>query len=354
MYCHKCGTQLPDDAVFCIKCGAKISNSFNQETSLTNSDNDSLDKKAVEIYLGNVRSFEYIINKQKRQISELNNRMRQINTAQYVKGYKCKDPDYKRTLERHLFFLYDSPSDDIYLAGWRSQHSNYWTPVLKGFHVKPNSSFLLDYISIEKNTFLLNDRKYWNHHTGIFAESIFKRKSMLDAWLNFVNCSYEDFKANCKNDLKRQIENHNALSIKQSGISEEMKKFNGLLDKMYSLNIIPDPFRNIYAVHYLYNYISTSNQTLENAMLHCDLEQIKQKLDKIIQQNEEIIINQSILMSQNQKIIQDNQSYLSKLSSIEKNTAKTADSAERASIYAEIAASNAEACTYISLANYLK
>ncbi len=24
MYCHKCGTQLPDDAVFCIKCGASV------------------------------------------------------------------------------------------------------------------------------------------------------------------------------------------------------------------------------------------------------------------------------------------------------------------------------------------
>lgn len=24
MYCHKCGTQLPDDAVFCIKCGTSV------------------------------------------------------------------------------------------------------------------------------------------------------------------------------------------------------------------------------------------------------------------------------------------------------------------------------------------
>lgn len=33
MYCHKCGTQLPDDAVFCLKCGASVAAAQPKEAS---------------------------------------------------------------------------------------------------------------------------------------------------------------------------------------------------------------------------------------------------------------------------------------------------------------------------------
>lgn len=96
-----------------------------------------------------------------------------------------------------------------------------------------------------------------------------------------------------------------------------------------------------------YAYIATSNETLSAAFLHCDLDKIKQKLDTIIEQQREIIINQRILIAQNAQMIEQNQQTLNRLASIEQNT-------ERAAQYAEIASNNAEACAWISAANYIK
>ncbi len=33
MYCPKCGTQLPDDAVFCIKCGTNLATAQAKQTA---------------------------------------------------------------------------------------------------------------------------------------------------------------------------------------------------------------------------------------------------------------------------------------------------------------------------------
>ena len=93
--------------------------------------------------------------------------------------------------------------------------------------------------------------------------------------------------------------------------------------------------------------MKSSQGTLSEALLHYDLKQIKDKLDKIIDQQQEIIINQAIIATQNKQLIQQKQDMLKSLSSIERNT-------YQASQYAEIAASNAEACAWIGLANYIR
>ena len=76
---------------------------------------------------------------------------------------------------------------------------------------------------------------------------------------------------------------------------------------------------------------------------------LKTKLDKIIIQQQEIIINQAQLLAQNQTICEQNKRQLTeleRLANIENNTAHAAQ-------YAEIAARNAETATWISLANYI-
>lgn len=100
-------------------------------------------------------------------------------------------------------------------------------------------------------------------------------------------------------------------------------------------------------MYYLNDFIQTSNESLSTALLHFDLNEIKQKLDTVIEQQEEIIINQAIIQAQNEQMIKQNTNMLNSLASIEGNT-------HMASQYAEIAANNAEACAWIGVANYIK
>lgn len=70
------------------------------------------------------------------------------------------------------------------------------------------------------------------------------------------------------------------------------------LSKAYELNLIPKPFRNLYGVYYLYDYLSTSQESLTDALLHLDLEQIKDKLDHVIAQQSEQILRAAVQSAQ--------------------------------------------------------
>ena len=129
-------------------------------------------------------------------------------------------------------------------------------------------------------------------------------------------------------------------------ISYELDKACNLLQKAYQVNIIPMQFRNLYTIYYLHEFISTSRESLSAALLHCDLNEIKAKLDKIIAQQQEVIIQQAIIASQNNQLLQQNKLQLERLASIESNTTQAGQ-------YAEIAAVNAETCAWIGLANYI-
>lgn len=91
-------------------------------------------------------------------------------------------------------------------------------------------------------------------------------------------------------------------------LTADIQKAQEQLDKAYSVNIIPSQFRNIQGIYYLYDYISTSSQGLSEALMQCNLEAIKQKLDNVIQLQGKAIIQQVqadiAIMKQNQKILE--------------------------------------------------
>ena len=164
------------------------------------------------------------------------------------------------------------------------------------------------------------------------------------------NCffeAYESFKTRAPGRYSDNLKKIRPQQEKRANIQEEIRKATELLQEAYSINIIPQQFRNIYAIWFIHNYICTSNETLTSAFLHCDMDSIKQKLDTIIDQQREIIMNQAILAAQNRQIMEQNQQSLSHLAAIEANT-------EMAAQYSQIAANNAEACAWIGVANYLR
>ena len=107
--------------------------------------------------------------------------------------------------------------------------------------------------------------------------------------------------------LKRQKQNKEYhLHTLESRLNSALS----ICKELYDVNIIPSRYRNIHAAYYLYDFFSTSKETdLEKVIQTMLLDEIIQKLDRIIAQNEQILLNQRIsiaLQTQNNKQMADN------------------------------------------------
>ena len=101
----------------------------------------------------------------------------------------------------------------------------------------------------------------------------------------------------CKSDLPSQIADYNN-SV--SYLQEAEKN----LQQVYAVNIIPNKYRTIYVAYYLYDYISSCRETdVDRVLQTMLLEQIIAKLDKIIAQQEEIILNQRMQLAKQDYLI---------------------------------------------------
>lgn len=123
-----------------------------------------------------------------------------------------------------------------------------------------------------------------------------------------------------------------------------------LLEDYYSANILPKSYRNIQSAYYLYEYMSTSRESLKDALLHEHMEngiqRILQRLDQIIAQNEEIIFHLRIVEAQNQEMIDQNYKMISELD-------ETKDIAGDVSKKIEVGNSYLRANTFFAAAEYL-
>lgn len=97
----------------------------------------------------------------------------------------------------------------------------------------------------------------------------------------------------------KKIENENAArraqipSLKQQRdrFKKDLAQAETLLKTLYSWNVIPLGYQDLYAAVYLYNIIPHSAETSVTAALNLYvLEQIKAKLDHIIDQNQEMLL----------------------------------------------------------------
>jgi hypothetical protein len=72
-------------------------------------------------------------------------------------------------------------------------------------------------------------------------------------------------------------------------------ELNTLIDRAYRANVVPVHYRNVYAVWYLSGYFSSSGANDVDAVLQTFvLEQIKERLDRTIEQQQRIIFNQQL------------------------------------------------------------
>ena len=134
---------------------------------------------------------------------------------------------------------------------------------------------------------------------------------------------------------KRHMEKVMEARNYRESLKKEIRRLDSRLTEAYSINVIPKPFRDIYGIYYLYDYLSSSKQSFSEALVQYNLEAIKQKLDKMIKlQGEEIVqyeqhhheqmqMNQEILSAaqKSAKNSEENMKY-AKMSSVDSAVAR--------------------------------
>ena len=143
-------------------------------------------------------------------------------------------------------------------------------------------------------------------------------------------------------------------SRKDEIYKKEYNKLTSLLQSFYNMNIIPIQYRKLSAACYLYDFMSTSQESFQMALISNQIEEgirrIEAKLDVITDLIREELYQTRLMREENrrqvQQTIDQNNRMLKQLQSIESNTYEAAQ-------YAELSANYNKANAYFSLARYL-
>ena len=316
MLCSSCGYELFYDTFFCPKCGHKRAvQKQKEDTTVYNSciTQSELNRDVIVNYLFDVRALE---------VSKLK-LLEKINK----KAEKCKHLGIPQ-----LFTKPNSYTDYLLYIVVLCLIFTVILFIASIFNKNPKRIVL--YIIFSIIMLILSITCF------VFCfvnKSVYKRK-------------YETYNNHVSNDKKRvelELAEKDKLEKEIADICKELNEAENLLGKSYNVNIIPKQYRDIYSIFYLYEYLSTSQESLQSALLHYNLEEIKTKIDEIIRQQSEIILQQAIQTAHLEVIEKQTTKILKHAAETEKNTALAAQ-------YAQIAANNAEACAWINLAQYIK
>lgn len=99
---------------------------------------------------------------------------------------------------------------------------------------------------------------------------------------------------NDKKRVEQELHEKSVLETELAAMQNELRNAEDLLLDAYSINIIPKQYRDIYAAFYLYDYLSTSAASLETALLHYNLEELKARLNEVIRQQSEMLLEMAI------------------------------------------------------------
>lgn len=162
-----------------------------------------------------------------------------------------------------------------------------------------------------------------------------------------------------KIDLK-QVERENdearkripELERRLEAYSNERKKIGTVLKRVYSANVLPSQFRDMYSAVYLYDYFSNSRaDDLDQVLNTFVLEQIKDKLDDIIENQRISILNQRLII-QNQRQAMEEQRIHNEY--MRKKVCQISASIEEQNQYLAMIEANSAANAYFAAAHYLK
>ncbi len=317
MFCSNCGKEITADQRFCSSCGAENRNY--ESTDIVSSSPNSVQK---------VEQTNTIFNRE-----VLKNYLNNLQTLEFAKHKleeNCRNIEYKIN---------------------SLQHKNY------GVRSRDNQGSLWGAFIIMGGGALI--AMWLNGLLGGALGILLVPAAVICGIISVIAlvCAV----AGCAQESSR-YENETIRNQEQQKIDEEEKAYllsilpvaqqdlertEALLQEAYSINIIPAKYRNIYAAYFLYEYISTSTVSLSDALYHCDLDEISRKLDVIIEQQQEIIMELARSNALNEQIIRQNEQTLKHAIAAENNTALAAQ-------YSQISAVNSKTVAQIQSYYFFK
>ena len=125
-----------------------------------------------------------------------------------------------------------------------------------------------------------------------------------------------------------------------------------LRNKLYAVNVIPSRYRNIHAAYYLFDYFSSGRETdLDKIIQTMLLDEIIQRMDKLIVLNQQILLNQrrqiALQEGQNRAIAENHRREMEHLARMERNQELQLD-------YQYMIERNQEVTNFFLAADYLR
>lgn len=313
MFCQNCGNKLSDDITFCPKCGCKQETQIQEKNTADTGryiSPSEINRDITIQYLYDVRALEVAKIKLQKRIEE--------NTE------KCKHLGIPQ-----LFAKPDNAGSILACAVGLICLVFAILLAFGGFFGETAFLYVLALI-------------FGIAAVACFGYYLSKKFNYQQKYIIYNNAVSSD-----KKRVELELAEKSKLEQEVQDTRGELGEAEKLLEKSYGVNLIPKQFRDIYSIFYLYEYLSTSQESLQSALLHYNLEEIKTKMDEVIRLQSEIILQQAIQTAHLEEIQEQNTKMLRHAAETERNTALAAQ-------YAQIAANNAEACAWIGVANYIK
>ena len=327
-FCPNCGKEIRTNQKFCSTCGSENINYDGNSSTIITQDNsysvktnsEAFNRDVLNNYLNNLQTLEFAKDKLEQDEREITYRINSLGKSSYIAPKNTLlsyGSHFGGLVFMFIIFIVATWIDSgLNGNGFLSIFDFILVPLVSLAKIASVIISIVIIICIIRDH--INDGKRFNEQT-----------------------QQEN------NRLKWESAEKKRLLNKLPHIKNDLKKTTELLDQAYSINLIPAKYRNIYAIYYLYEYISTSTVSLNQALVSCDLDEISCKLDEIIDQQRRLIMLQARSNALNEQLVSQNEQILS-------YAIKTADNTALAAQYAQVSAVNTETISTIQSYHFFK